>query len=97
MMRSDLNYVLPLRDLVVLDWSTFAQGLRPYLQLFLCPAPKECDELPDSVVTCKTISCFKIALRKHLSAANEAYCVCVIQSIIVTLHLTTLLFYHGLC
>ena len=39
---------------------------------FLCRAPREWNELPDSVMTCKTISCFKNALRKHLSIAYEA-------------------------
>ena len=56
---------LKLRSASSSDWSTFAAA-------FLCQAPREWDELPGSVVTCKTISCFKTALRKHLSVANEA-------------------------
>ena len=48
MMRLDLNYVLPLRELGVSDWSAFAQGLRLYLQPFYA-------ELLENGMSCLTV------------------------------------------
>ena len=67
MMRLDLNYVLPLRELGVSDWSAFAQGLRLYLQPFYA-------ELLENGMSCLTVwsHAKQYPVSKTLSGTNEA-------------------------